>query len=51
VEALSSPMTPFPFQSMTWHEIHLKITLVIAKEREMIKGINELCVQNINQNS
>jgi hypothetical protein len=42
--------TPFPFQSMTYHEIHLKTTLVIANERDMIKGINELCVQNINQN-
>jgi hypothetical protein len=50
VEALSSPKTPFPFQSMTYHEIHLKSTLVIANERDMIKGINELCVQNINQN-
>jgi hypothetical protein len=38
VEALSSPKTPFPFQSMTYHEIHLKTTLVIANEREMIKG-------------
>jgi hypothetical protein len=48
VEALSSPKTPFPFQSMTYHEIHLKTTLVIAHEREMIKGINE---QGINQSS
>jgi hypothetical protein len=39
VEALSSPKTPFPFQSMTWHVIHLKTTIVIAHEREMIKGI------------
>jgi hypothetical protein len=38
VEALSSPKTPFPFQSMTYHELHLKTTLVIANEREMIKG-------------
>jgi hypothetical protein len=29
----------------------LENTLVIAHERDMIKGINELCVQNINQNS
>jgi hypothetical protein len=28
-----------PFQSMTYYEIHLKNTLVIAHEREMIKGI------------
>jgi hypothetical protein len=39
VEALSSPRTRFPFQSMTWHEVHLKTILVIAHEREMIKGI------------
>jgi hypothetical protein len=39
VEALSSPKTPFPFQSMTYYEIHLKNILVIADEREMIKGI------------
>jgi hypothetical protein len=39
VEALSSPKTPFPFQSMTYHEIYLKTTLVIAHERDMIKGI------------
>jgi hypothetical protein len=38
VEALSSPKTLFPFQSMTWHEKHLETTLVIANEREMIKG-------------
>jgi hypothetical protein len=50
VEALSSLKTPFPFQSMTWYEIYLKNTLVITK-KEMIKGIDELCVQNINQNS
>jgi hypothetical protein len=29
----------------------LETTLVITHEREMIKSINELCVQNINQNS
>jgi hypothetical protein len=29
----------------------LKTKLVVAHERDMIKGINELCVQNINQNS
>jgi hypothetical protein len=29
----------------------LKNTLVIAHERDMIKGINELCVQGINQSS
>jgi hypothetical protein len=39
VEALSSPKTPFSFQSMTYHEIYLKIILVITHEREMIKGI------------
>jgi hypothetical protein len=32
VEALFSPKTPFSFQSMTWHEMHLKTTLVIAKK-------------------
>ena len=36
---LSSPKTPIPFQSMTWFEIHLKNTLVIAYKRDMIKGI------------
>jgi hypothetical protein len=50
VEALSSPKTPIPFQSMTWYEIYLTNKLVIAK-KEMIKGIDKLCVQNINQNS
>jgi hypothetical protein len=50
VEALFSPKTPIPFQSMTYHEFYLTNTLVIAK-KEMIKGIDELCVQNINQNS
>jgi hypothetical protein len=50
VEALFSLKTPFPFQSMTWYETFLTNTLVIAK-KEMIKGIDELCVQNINQNS
>jgi hypothetical protein len=39
VEALSSPKTPFPFQSMTYHEVHLKTTLVITYERDMIKGV------------
>jgi hypothetical protein len=29
----------------------LENTLVIAHERDMIKGINELCVQNIKRNS
>jgi hypothetical protein len=45
VEALSSPKTPFPFQSMTWHEMHLKNTLVIANGRDDQRYINELCVQ------
>jgi hypothetical protein len=44
VEALSSPKTPFPFQSMTWYEIYLTNTLVIAK-RDDQRYINELCVQ------
>jgi hypothetical protein len=39
VEAFSLPKTPFPFQSMTYYEIHLKIILGIAHERELIKGI------------
>jgi hypothetical protein len=38
VEALSSPKTPFPFQSMTWHKNLLENTLVILNERDMIKG-------------
>jgi hypothetical protein len=46
VEALSLPKTPFPFQSMTYHEIHLKTTLVIANERYDQRYINELCVQS-----
>ena len=29
----------------------LENSLVIANERDMIKGINELCVQGINQSS
>jgi hypothetical protein len=36
---LSSPKTPIPFHSMTWFEIYLKNTLVIAYKRDMIKGI------------
>jgi hypothetical protein len=36
---LCSPKTPIPFQSMTWFEIYLKNTLVIAHERDMIKDI------------
>jgi hypothetical protein len=36
---LSSPKTRIPFQSMTWFEIYLKNTLVIAYKRDMIKGI------------
>jgi hypothetical protein len=32
VEALSLPKTLFFFQSMTWHEMHLKTTLVISKK-------------------
>jgi hypothetical protein len=51
VEALSSPKTPFPFQSMTYHEIHLKNTLVKAHERDDQRYINELCMQGINQSS
>jgi hypothetical protein len=31
--------TPFPFQSMTSLRTYLKNTLVIARERDMIKGI------------
>jgi hypothetical protein len=50
VEAFSSPKSPFPFQSMTWYEIYLTNTLFIAK-RDDQRYINELCVQNINQNS
>jgi hypothetical protein len=30
VEALSSPKTPFPFQSMTYHRNTLENTLVIV---------------------
>jgi hypothetical protein len=36
----------FPFNKpMTWFEIHLKSTLVIAYERDMIKGIlmSDMC--------
>jgi hypothetical protein len=49
VEALSSPKTPFPFQSMTWYEIYLTNTLVIAHERDMIKGIwmSYVCKESI----
>jgi hypothetical protein len=36
---LSSPNTPFPFQSMTKYRNTLEITLVIPNERDMIKGI------------
>jgi hypothetical protein len=36
---LSSPKTPIPFQSMTWFEIYLKNTLVIAYKRDMINGM------------
>jgi hypothetical protein len=36
---LSSPKTPIPFQSMTWVEIYLKNTLVIAYKIDMIKSI------------
>jgi hypothetical protein len=39
VEALSSPNTPFPFQSMTYYKNILENTLVIAHEGNMIKGI------------
>jgi hypothetical protein len=35
----SSPKTPISFESMTWFEIYLKNTLVIAYKRDMIKGI------------
>jgi hypothetical protein len=38
VEALSSPKTPFPFQSMTYLKIHLKTTLVIGKKEIRSKG-------------
>jgi hypothetical protein len=48
---LPSPKTPFPFQSMTYYEIHLKTILVIAHERDDQRYINELCVQGINQSS
>jgi hypothetical protein len=44
VEALSSSKTPFPFQSMTWHEIYLTNTLVIESERDMIKGTERITV-------
>jgi hypothetical protein len=37
---LSSPKTPFPFQSMTWFENALENILVIAHKRDMIKGIS-----------
>jgi hypothetical protein len=39
----------FSLSIMTWYEIYLTNTLVIAK-KEMINGIDELRVQNINQN-
>jgi hypothetical protein len=35
---------PFPFQSMTYYEIHLKTILVIAHERDDKRYINEPCV-------
>jgi hypothetical protein len=37
--SMSSPKTPFPFQSMTWHKNLLENTLVIGHEGNMIKGI------------
>jgi hypothetical protein len=51
VEAPSLPNTPFPFNVMTKHKMTLENTLVIDIKGDMTKGINELCVQRINQNS
>jgi hypothetical protein len=47
VEALSLPKTLFSFQSMTYYKKILENTLVVANERDMIKGISMSYVCNV----